>query len=92
MKLKIEIEMDNQAFEEDPAAEVKWILEGLAGSPLRAMCVNAQLGRPAEEREKVLRDSNGNRVGFARVEDSPPGPGVNPATGKPFKAAPWETQ
>ncbi len=90
MKLKIEIDMDNQAFEEDPLSEVREILLPWIGTAHRdRFSSHATTGQPVEW---SLRDHNGNRCGFARVEESPAGPGINPATGKPFKAAPWETQ
>lgn len=57
MKLKIEIAMDNNAFEEDPDAEVRSIVE----QALRKLALN---GSP--EVVKLL-DSNGNVVGTAKV-------------------------
>jgi hypothetical protein len=71
MKLKIEIDMDNQAFEEDPLSEVREILLPWIG---RAHAANfngileSATGRD-QAREWPLRDHNGNRVGFARVEE-----------------------
>lgn len=57
MKLKIEIAMDNNAFEEDPDAEVRSIVE----QALRKLALN---GSP--EVVKLL-DNNGNVVGTAKV-------------------------
>lgn len=57
MKLKIEIAMDNAAFEGDPDAEVRSIVE----QALRKLALN---GSP--EVVKLL-DNNGNVVGTAKV-------------------------
>ena len=56
MKLVIEIEMDNAAFDTGPEDEV--------GVILRNYCDNL-LG--FGDLDKVLRDTNGNTVGFAGV-------------------------
>lgn len=61
MRLIISIEMDNAAFDESPTAEVYRILCGLA---TRIAKDGAGAFAPYP-----LRDSNGNTVGFARVED-----------------------
>lgn len=53
MKLRIEIDMDNAAFEDDPQPEVCRILREYI---------------KAGRLEKVLMDVNGNRVGRAEVE------------------------
>lgn len=58
MRLIIEIEMDNAAFEDDPGAEVVRILRTV---PQKVDWRGANSAK--------LRDSNGNTVGFARVED-----------------------
>lgn len=63
MRFKIEIEMDNAAFEEQPGMEVGRILKKLVqGLPysLRAMI---------DGDETTLRDFNGNVVGKAVVVD-----------------------
>jgi hypothetical protein len=61
MKLKIEIKMDNAAFEEDSGGEAARILKklvvGWAGSPL------------AEGEYWKLMDYNGNCVGKAEITD-----------------------
>jgi hypothetical protein len=64
MKLKIEINMDNEAFGEDAesrAEEVKTILRRLA-SAVAYDGVHMAARIP-------LYDSNGNKVGVAKVED-----------------------
>ena len=61
MKLVIEIELDNAAFEEGGTEEVARILESLASrlpEPLRD--TNGELS---------AHDFNGNRVGFARIDE-----------------------
>lgn len=55
-KLRIEIEMGNAAFSEDPREEVEAVL-------LRGF---RKLDWSGEDRVKLL-DSNGNRCGFAEV-------------------------
>lgn len=55
MKLRIDVELDNSAFEDNPG-ELRQIL--------------AQIPRyPAAVDEGTLKDSNGNRVGSWKVED-----------------------
>ena len=58
MRLIISIEMDNAAFEDDSGAVVVKILRTV---PRRLVLTEANRIR--------LRDSNGNTVGFAKVED-----------------------
>jgi hypothetical protein len=61
MKLKIEIELDNAAFEgESGPEEIAWILAGIAD----------RLPAPLTETTRgiILRDSNGNTVGSAWIE------------------------
>lgn len=58
MRLIIEIEMDNAAFEDDPREEVEAVLLRC----LRKISL-------AKADSVKLRDSNGNTVGFAKVED-----------------------
>lgn len=64
MILKVTIDMSNAAFHDDPDGELKRILLGVAarasGTGLTAM---------------LLRDSNGNKVGMARI--FPPVPANN---------------
>ena len=55
MKYKIEIDMDNAAFEDNEVGELIAILENL----INKITLTGEIGR------RVLRDSNGNRVGFA---------------------------
>lgn len=64
MIVKIEIEMDNAAFDPDPGIEVANILLELVKN-LRSCRV--MLDAPGETCK--LRDCNGNTVGFVRVED-----------------------
>lgn len=59
MKLKIEIEMDNAAFEESSGDECARILQVVAQDCKR--------GHILPEFERVLRDVNGNTVGKAKV-------------------------
>lgn len=61
MKLKIEITMDNAAFEECSGDEVARILEQFA-----AGC-KGQLLMAGEQSTVGLYDVNGNRVGEAKV-------------------------
>lgn len=59
MRLIIEIEMDNAAFEDAATGELRTILSNLwQDAPL-----------VIEGQEVFIYDSNGNRVGFAKVED-----------------------
>lgn len=60
MKFKIEIEMDNAAFEDNPDAEVIRILESAIFQIKRRGDIGALDGRP-------LHDINGNTVGKIRV-------------------------
>jgi len=60
MKAKIEIQMDNAAFEE-PGAELE-----LAGI-LRDLAQRVEAG----DRERSLLDSNGNRVGLFKITGQP---------------------
>jgi hypothetical protein len=68
MRLKIEIEMDGAAFEDGPEMEVQRILQGLFGYHLEDLLrPSREYGAPGAGR--TLRDTNGNRAGFARVEE-----------------------
>lgn len=60
MKLVIEINMDNAAFERHPASEVIRILGYAVG--------RLAFGADAPDDVK-LRDINGNTVGFAHITD-----------------------
>lgn len=64
MKLKIEINMDNAAFEDDAYSEVESILRN--GWPEGPFVGLHDSGQPSIVK---LRDSNGNTVGFAEVSD-----------------------
>ena len=57
MKLRIEIEMDNAAFEHAPGEE--------AGRILADVAEHLRVDGPRYDRG--LQDSNGNRVGFIKV-------------------------
>jgi len=59
MKVVIEVQTDSAAFE-DYEAEMRYVLKDVP-----AMMANSQLGDSL-----VLHDSNGNKVGEARVEES----------------------
>ena len=61
MKLKIEIVMDNAAFDPAPSVEVGRILHALADE--------AAIGHMFDEigDRMAIMDSNGNRVGEAKV-------------------------
>lgn len=56
MKLRIEIDLENAAFEDDPGAEIRCILRNV---PRRLTLTEVDSVK--------LRDSNGNRVGSAEV-------------------------
>ena len=58
MKIRIEINCDNAAFEDDPATEVERILKNLTG----------KLRLPGME-DLPLMDINGNKVGTLTVEE-----------------------
>lgn len=58
-KLRIEIEMGNAAFADDPGAEVERIIRRVAESMTYSMGSYMN-----------LRDSNGNRCGFAEVVEA----------------------
>ncbi len=63
MKMKIEFEMDNSAFEEGNAPhEVHHILQHLAETALWS-------GLCDKGRVTVIRDSNGNRIGTAKIAE-----------------------
>jgi hypothetical protein len=64
MKLMIEIRMENAAFEDEPATEAARILRQLARDIAEDGAGAFDPGPGAK-----LRDSNGNTVGWARVED-----------------------
>lgn len=51
MKFTCEINMDNAAFEDDPDAQLSWVLQGIRAAVLRG------------ERESGVVDYNGNTVG-----------------------------
>jgi hypothetical protein len=63
MKLVIKIEMDNAAFEEDPAREAARILEGLA-SRIRGS------GDPVVGDVVYYNDISGNKVAKAMVVET----------------------
>jgi len=60
MKLIIEIEMDNEAFENLPGVEISRIL--------RKFAYNIKLDEIEPKDQWLLLDFNGNRVGTARIE------------------------
>lgn len=59
MRLKIEIQMDNAAFEENAGGQCALILKGLAAR-LQDACLD-------EEYHHGLYDENGNKVGALKV-------------------------
>lgn len=59
MKLTIEITCDNAAFEEDPAGECARILNLTAH----------ELENPMRPAHAVIRDINGNGVGWVKIDD-----------------------
>lgn len=61
MRIRIELECDNSAFEGTPAREVSRILKNLARS--------AENGGLAELDGKKLMDINGNSVGRVEIEE-----------------------
>ncbi len=61
MKCKIEVDMDNAAFEGTPAEEIACILEGHAD-------LIRGYGLPTEQ-PRPIWDCNGNRVGQLVIED-----------------------
>ena len=62
MKLTIEVEMNNAAFADNPG-EIAGILRKLADRTLDASEELPWDGR------LIIKDSNGNKVGFATVEE-----------------------
>jgi hypothetical protein len=67
MKLKIEIEMDGAAFEDSPFGEAQGVLQRWFQRAQRDGGMMA--GEDLPWQEWSLRDINGNRCGFARVEE-----------------------
>ena len=63
MKFKIEIDTDNAAFSEMEGGEVARILGGVIGT------VEETSGESFTDYAVSLFDLNGNKVGFALVED-----------------------
>jgi len=63
--LRIEIETENAAFDDEPASEAARILRDLASRLERE-----GVGEESHGREFKLSDINGNRVGFARVDEN----------------------
>jgi len=61
MKLTLEIEMDNAAFEDMPGIEAARIL--------RIAARKIEGAEPTDRASFPLMDSNGNRVGQVSVED-----------------------
>lgn len=61
MKLKLEIELDNDAFAEDPDLEVWDILQKASQKVLNK-------GVPVDGKYNLM-DSNGNTVGFMTAEE-----------------------
>ena len=63
MKFKIEIDTDNAAFSEMEGGEVARILRGIAST------VEEKSGESFADYAVGLLDLNGNKIGFALVED-----------------------
>ena len=59
MKLNIEIEADDAAFDDYPRREVARILKDLAGKTERGIYYDG--------REVPLYDLNGNKIGFCKI-------------------------
>jgi hypothetical protein len=58
LRYRIEIDLENEVFDDDPAHETAGLLRRLAN----------HLESFGMEHDKMLRDHNGNRVGIARLE------------------------
>lgn len=65
MKIKIEIECDNAAFEPNPAREVKEILASL----IRRITPQVFTDKRVGANELKLYDHNGNTVGEMKVSE-----------------------
>lgn len=63
MRLRIEIDMANAAFEEDTEYELQHILDGVPARVVRQIILQQRGLPPADD---LLKDINGNTVG--RVE------------------------
>ena len=59
MKLTVEIDLDNAAFDEDVFEEMARILSEV---------VDEMAWKRACDPKITLRDANGNKVGFARID------------------------
>lgn len=68
MKLTIELEMDNAAFDENPTLELSRIMETVAGKVSRQLQREDGCICVALEIDDKLLDANGNTVGFVRLE------------------------
>lgn len=68
MTTKIQIDMNNEAFAEDPSAEVARILRTLANDIRRDSIGELIDIGPDGNGYKILRDINGNTVGDFSVE------------------------
>ena len=68
MKLTIEIEMGNAAFQDDPTLELSRIMETVAGKISRQLQREDGCICVALEIDDKLLDRNGNTVGFVKLE------------------------
>ena len=69
MNLRIDINLDNDAFTDDPLFEVEWILK----QALRLIDFDVEMDNEdvwdlIQESDMHLRDSNGNKVGIAEIK------------------------
>ena len=60
MKIKIEIAMDNAAFEDAPLIELARVLRELVKDPMLEVAIKSRLYF-----DGLIRDANGNKVGMA---------------------------
>jgi len=68
MKLTIEIGMDNTAFQDDPTLELSRIMDTVAGKVSRQLQREDGCICVALEIDDKLLDTNGNTVGFVRLD------------------------
>lgn len=68
MKLTIEIEMSNAAFQENPTLELSRTMDTVAGKVSRQLQREDGCICVALEIDDKLKDINGNTVGFVKLE------------------------
>lgn len=67
MKITVEFDTNNAAFEENPSLELREIMEHASHKAFRILSTSMDLNGTGEER---LHDSNGNTVGTVKEEKS----------------------